>query len=194
MHRTLHTLINPVLVAGFIMSGAAHAQEGIVLSPRVATLTAGLFCAPEEAGRRPAPDTIIGWVHEPDAPIEMIAEGQVLPAMLGLGFGVRFTLSDTGDTDIRYTVTHPPMPPSGATTQSWDGYISTGFTGTALFQFDTTEELQLGDWQFSAASNGETLFSVDFTIRPASALPGMLGLCSHGDMLSFNQTSHAAAG
>jgi len=194
MRRIVHKLFGPALVAGLTMSGAAQAEEGIILSPRVAMLTAGLFCAPEEGGRRPAPDTINGWVHAPGEPIEMVAQGQVVPAMLGLGFGVRFTLADTQDTDIRYTVTHPPMPPSGATSQSWDGQITAGFVGTALFQFDITDELQPGDWQFSATSDGDMLFSVGFTVRSASALPGMLGLCSSGDMLSLNQTFRAAEG
>jgi len=189
--------INPAnlaLVAGFVLCGPAQAENHGTQSTRVASLTAGLFCAPEDGARREAPDTLAGWIHVPEAPIELIAEGQVVPARIGVGFGVRYSLTDTSPTEIRYTVTHPPMPPSGQTSQSWNSFVSPGGLDTALFQFDYDEELQPGDWSFSASTEGEVLFTVEFTILPSVDLPSMAGLCGNASLLSSIPGTRAAAG
>lgn len=187
---------NPVLVAGFVLCGAvtAAADTAITLSPQVTMLVPGLFCAPEDRNRRDAPDTLAGYVYEPLEPVEMVAEGQLVPAMIGLGFGVRFALSDTDNVALQYTVTHPPMPPSNTTVQRWDGSLQGGNIGTVFFQFDITAEMQPGDWNLSATRDGAPVFHVGFTVRPASELPGLVGLCQGGSLLSLSQTSRAAAG
>lgn len=191
-HR--HRVAFLALVAGFVASGPALADDHLILSPRVASLTAGLFCAPPEGERRPAPDTTAGWVHVPDEPVEMVAEGQVAPALLGMGFGVRYTLRDVADARIRYIVTHPPMPPGGATVESWESTVSAGYADTTFFQFDFEHELLLGDWTFAASIEGDEIFSVGFTVRPAAAVPALLGLCQGGALLSLSPTDRAAAG
>ncbi len=187
-------LAGPVLVAGLCLSGAAPGQPVGAVSPRVADLTLGLFCAPPEGDRRPAPDTMAGWVHVPDQPVEMIAEGNAAPAVLGLGFGVRFRLADGAPAITCYSVTHPPMPPSGITTQRWEGAIGAGATDTVFFQFDTPEELQPGDWTFSATADGEVLFTVAFTVTAPAALPDLARLCQGGALFSLSRGTPAAAG
>lgn len=187
-------LAGPALGAGFVLTGVARADEHIVLSPLVTSLTAGLFCAPEDGDRRPAPDTMAGWIHVPDTPVEMVAEGQIAPALLGTGFGVRFTLAGTQAARMRYTVTHPPMPPSGMTAQSWETDVVAGFVDSAFFQFDYAHELQPGDWSFRASIGDQQIFDVGFTVRPAAQVPSLVGLCQGGAYLSLNQRSRAAAG
>jgi len=63
-----------------------------------------------------------------------------------------------------------------------------------FFQFDFENELQPGDWRIAAMIDGEVAFDVGFTVRPASDLPEMVGLCQGGSLLSLNQTRRAAAG
>lgn len=187
----------PGLVGAVLGLGAAttvSAQDGVYLSGRVATLTAGLFCAPPEGGRRPAPDTMAGWIHVPAEPVQMIVEGREAPAVLGLGFGVRYRLADGDAARTRYTVTHPPMPPRGTTTQSWDGAVSPGETDTVFFQFDIPEELQPGQWTFAVEADGETLLRISFTVRPPADLPALADLCRGGTLLSLSPSGHAAAG
>jgi len=170
------------------------AQVVGTVSPRVADLTAGLFCAPPEAGRRPAPETMTGWIHVPDEPVRMIVQGTEAPAVLGLGFGVRYSMVPGPDLVTRYTVTHPPIPPSGITEQHWDGMVMGGGGDTAFFQFDVPEELQPGEWTFSVQAGGETLFTLAFTVRPAQDLPALAALCRGGALLSANPATPAAAG
>lgn len=162
---------------------AAPAGAEIRVSAQVTYVRAGLFCAPPEAGRREAPDTVSGWTHIPDQPIEIILESQVSPALLGQGFGVEFLLNDQDPVPILYEVTHPPMPPTGATRQSWspDGPLLGG--GALFFQFDEPEELVTGTWTFRALSGEVELLSVEFQVVPAVTAPQLTGLC-RGTMLS----------
>jgi len=193
--RFLTSLAGPALVAGFCLSGAALAQPLGAVSPRIAELTLGLFCAPPEGDRRPAPGTMSGWVHVPEDPVEMIALGTEAPAVLGMGFGVRFRLADGRAAATRYTVTHPPMPPAGTTVQSWEGGLGAGSTDTVFFQFDIADELQPGDWTFTAEADGEVLFSAAFTVRPPAELPGLAQLCRGGALFSsVSRPDPAAAG
>ena len=175
------------------MSGAAWAGTQLIVSPRIDDIAVGLFCAPQSSGRRPAPDTMAGWVHVPDQPVEMVAEGQFVPAILGVGFGVRFVLDGDETARIRFTVQHPPMPPDNITSQSWTSEFSPGSIETMFFQFDFENELQPGDWSFRATLDGEDLFDVGFTVQPPSALPGLVGICQGGSLLSFNPPQRRAA-
>ena len=136
------------------------------------------------AGRREAPDTMSGWIPVPDEPIEMIAFGNQAPAVLGLGFGVRFTLAPGPDAQMRYSVTHPPIPPSGGTTQSWSSMLMAGTTDSAFFQFDVPAELQPGVWSFTIEADGETLFTMAFQVMKAEDLPALANLCRDGSLLS----------
>ena len=124
----------------------------------------------------------------------MIAHGTVAPAVLGQGLGVRYRLADNLGASMRYTVTHPPMPPSGATVQTWTSAVAPGDGDTVFFQFDTREELQLGDWTFTAEADGEILFSVLFTVVAPADLPALAHLCDAPSLLSFRRTGLAAAG
>ncbi|GAB4276567.1 MAG: hypothetical protein Kow0013_30240 [Pararhodobacter sp.] len=196
MPRACLTLFGPALVAGLAHFSTAAAQDtGVILSPRVGNLVAGLFCAPPEGGRREAPETMAGWIHIPDEPVIMRAEGRIVPAVLGLGFGVTYTLTDPVTTGVQFTVTHPPMPPQGITAQRWQGAVAPGDADTVFFQFDTPNELQPGDWRFEATDlSGQPLFSVGFTVLPPADLPGLADLCRQGMMLSLIPAAPAAAG
>lgn len=185
-------LAGPVLVAG--LCHAATAQVMGEVSARIVSLQAGIFCAPPEAGRRAAPETLSGWIHVPDEPVTLRAEGFQAPAVLGMGFGVRFTLAPGPDLPTRYTVRHPPIPPSGATAQSWNSVLQGDATDSAFFQFDIPEELQPGDWSFTIEAAGETLFTVAFTVVPPGTLPEIEALCPRGELLSVSPESPAAAG
>jgi hypothetical protein len=165
--------------AGLALPAAAQIRT----APEVALVRAGLFCAPPEGGRREAPDTVSGWTHIPDQPIEIIVETQVSPAVLGQGFGIEFLLDHDRPLPVLYEVTHPPMPPTGATRQSWspDGPLIGG--GALFFQFDEPEELVTGEWTFRALSGEVELASATFQVVSPAEAPQLTGLC-RGTMLS----------
>lgn len=163
---------------------AAPAGAEAVIGPQIDWLVQGLFCAPAETGRREAPDTISGWIHVPDEPVPMIAEGTVAPAVLGMGFGVRFQRRGLGVTGLRYEVIHPPMGPAGVTRQGWESLSAAGEVDAVFFQFDLPEELVLGAWEFRAYEGGRELFRAPFTVVPAGELPELVARCRPGALIS----------
>lgn len=170
-------------LAALLLATPAAADD-LRVGPGVAELVRGLFCAPPQTGRREAPDTMAGWIHVPDAPVELVAESTVAPAVLGMGFGVRFRRTGPDAAILRYEVTHPPIGTAGVTTQGWDSVSMAGDQDSIFFQFDLPEELVPGRWTFSARMDGQELFSAPFTVVPPERAPELAGLCRGGLMMS----------
>lgn len=160
------------------------AETPLSVSSRVVSLDRGLICNPPAAQRRAAPDTIAGWVHMPDEPVRIIRQGSTAPALLGMGFGVEFTLAGDEMIDLRYTVAHPPMAPTGQTEQAWNGQALGGVREAIFFQFDVDEELLPGRWTFSATANGEEIFRAGFDVVTPESAPHLTDLCRGGGFLS----------
>lgn len=173
------------LALGAVTLPAGAARAELRIAGAVDWLVQGLFCAPPETGRRDAPDTLSGWVHVPDRPVEMVAEGVVAPAILGMGFGVRYQRASNTDAGIRYVVTHPAMGAAGTTQQSWNSLSMAGEVDAIFFQFDTAEELVTGAWAFQAFDGTKELFHVPFTVVPGESMPEATGLCRPGTLLSM---------
>ncbi len=187
MHRPI-----ALLCALAVLPLPLQADPELRLGPTVSALTRGLICAPPEGGRRDAPETASGWIHVPDAPIEIRLEGTTAPALLGTGFGLRFTLEGAAPIAIRYTVNHPPLPPEGVTRQSWESLVVPGLPEQVFFQFDVEEELQPGIWSFTAHSGAAELFHAAFTIVPPGEVPHLTAGCQGGDLLAFRRTRPGA--
>ncbi len=167
--------------------GIAAAEPPLRLSPQVEALQRGLFCATTEGGRMEAPDTEFGWIHLPDEPVDMRAPGTIAPAVLGLGFGLDYTLAGSDPVLIRHVVEHPPMPPSGRVRQSWDSWVLGGVPEIVFFQFDISEELLPGRWSFTALAGEDEVFHAGFDVVPPERAPHLAGLCAGGDLLTLSR-------
>ena len=160
----------------------AGADPRLSPAPGVA-VEVGLFCPPETAGQREAPGTVFGWVHIPAEPIEIRVPGEMtVPAVLGLGFGVRFRVPKP--MTLTYQITHPPMAPDGTTVQSWTGLVDPGALEGVYFQFDIEAELLPGPWTITALSGAEPIFSAEFTIVPPAEAPEHADLCAGSLLLT----------
>jgi hypothetical protein len=179
--RSAELTLAAVLVLAAVPQGAAAEA---VLGPGVDWLVQGLFCAPDETGRREAPGTMSGWIHVPDTPVAMVTEGTVAPAVLGMGFGVRFQRSGADLAALRYEVRHPPMGPGAVTVQAWDSTSMGGAEDAIFFQFDVAEELVTGPWEFRAFEGGRELFRAPFAVVAPGTVPELAALCRSGMMMS----------
>ena len=178
------------LLALSIAAPAAEAQETsaelYINTALVAEVSYGLNCAVEITGSMEAPDTDRGQVDVFDTPPELSPLGQVVPALLGLGFGVRARAADgVTITGATFTVHHPPFPGRGTTTQSWRASYSDSAFSTHLYRFDFPYEAVTGTWVMHATYEGETLYRIPFTVVPPEAYPGAATLCDPESLLSF---------
>jgi hypothetical protein len=170
-----------------LVAGGAAADPPLRHSAEILSLERGLFCATGNGGRFDAPDTEFGWIHVPDEPVEMQRPGPIVPAVIGLGFGVTYTFDGTDPILIRYVVDHPPMPPSGRTRQSWESWVIGGVTEIVFFQFDLEEELLPGRWSFSGLDGANEVFHAAFDVVPPAAAPHLVGLCAGEELLTLNR-------
>lgn len=162
------------------------AQEADFVSPLVGSFEGGVLCAQETGVTREAPDTVAGTTHVIDEAPPYVSTGRVVPAVLGIAFGVKAGIAgDLGFEGVVMTVTHPPFAGSGATEQSFTTYIGPETDpGITFYQFDYGYELALGDWTMSAQLNGMTLYETTFTVVPPAALPELASVCGYLDLLS----------
>ena len=163
----------------------ASADPPLRHSPQIAEMARGLICSPAETGRREAPDTMAGWIHVPDEPLRIIEKSTTAPAVLGMGFGVEFRLAGGEPLALRYSVTHPPIPPEGRSVQSWDGVAWPHRDEAVFFLFDIEEERQPGRWSFTATHGGTEIFHAEFDVVAPEAAPHLTGLCRDGGLLSL---------
>jgi len=165
---------------------AVCAAEDDFVSPLIGFFEAGVLCAQESGEVRAAPDTLAGTTHVVEDMPPFVSTGRIVPAVLGIGFGVRSGLvADFVQEDVLMTVTHPPLDGSGTTEQSFYTIIGSQYDpGVTFYQFDYGYELALGDWTMSARHNGVTLYETTFTVVSPNALPELAGVCGYLDLLS----------
>ena len=142
--------------------------------PLVASLTVGVFCALQAMDQRPAPGTLSGWIHVPDGEIDFHwPYRQVVPARIGLAFGVKSRLAPglflSGEMRV--------FRPGAAIPETWESSFTDMGDQFGFFRFDREDELIPGIWRFEAWAEGEELYSVEFEVVPAAALPEIADAC-----------------
>ena len=175
-----HTLICSALAIGWGVS--ASAQNADVISPMIGFLEAGVLCAQDGGVAREAPGTVSGTILSVESAPDFISTGRTVPAVIGVGFGVRSGVAgDLGVEGVTMTVTHPPFAGTGTTEQSFTTYVGTELApGITFYQFDYGYELALGEWTMTAT----VLYELDFVVVPPTALPELADICGYADLFS----------
>lgn len=165
VHLTLALLAGPVLAE----------PPPPAPGPMVAKLEVGVFCALQEMDQMPAPGTLSGWIHVIDRDIAFHwPERQVVPAALGLAFGVKAILQPGEAASFAQMQIYKP----GRTTpEVWENVFSDLAPSLAFFRFDTPAELLPGIWRFEAWEADVQLYAVEFEVVPAAALPDIAEAC-----------------
>jgi len=167
---------------------ALSAQSSLpadMVGARIASLDSGVICAPEVVGQSPAPGTVAGFTNIIEVDPPFVTGGQLVPAVLGIGFGVRAMTRDVaGLSDVMMTVTHPPMGDDGLTVQQFFTSISGTEQSFTFYQFDQEYELLPGIWTMEAAIDGVVLYHATFEVVPPQALPQLATLCGFESLLS----------
>lgn len=172
-------MILPALV------GAQAALDPGSISPEIANLEAGVICPPESVGSSPAPGTVAGATHIIDIDPPFVSTSRRVPAVIGIGFGVKAMAADgLGLDDVTMVVTHPPMGKEQVRTQSYGTRISGVAPSLTFYQFDYPYELVTGLWQMTAVRNDEVLYHTSFEVVPARQVPELASICGFENLLS----------
>ena len=164
------------------------AQDGPkpdTISPQIASHAAGVICAQPTAGIAQAPGTVAGTTHLIDIEPAFVSTTRRVPAVTGIGFGIKSTAVDiSGIPDVTITVTHPPMGKQRVTSQSFDSRISGSESSLTFYQFDFAYELVTGFWQMEAANGSDIIYRTTFEVLPPDQMPELASICGFENLLS----------
>ena len=133
----------------------------------------GVFCALEPADERPAEGTVSGVIGLLDETPVFARPGPVVPARVGIGFGVHVQVAPQFAGPATIETSHPPMGPNGVTSQIWEVEFSADRVSYNGFSFDFEYELLPGPWSFTATANGRLIYKVDFTVVDPRFAPAL---------------------
>jgi hypothetical protein len=172
LHAMKRLALTLALLGAPVCADPAPPEPG----PLVAELQVGVFCALQAMDQRPAPGTLSGWIHVPEGEIDFHwPDRQVVPAAIGLAFGVKSRLvpgAVTVSGEMRV------YRPGSDVPEVWDSTFSDLGDQFAFFRFDRDDELLPGTWRFEGWDGTAMLYSVEFEVVPAAALPNIVQACS----------------
>lgn len=174
-----------VAVAALVGSSAlAQDRPNPFKSEAIDRLVYGVYCTEAPIELEEAPGTAAGVVNiMPQLP-QMLAETTLVPAQIGIGFGVLVDpRSGLGFDVVDVTITHPPYRDSEVEVERWVTTLEADATGLIGFSFEMDSELVTGPWSFEARQDGDLLFRIDFEVVPPALLLDLAQACS-GAILS----------
>lgn len=166
------------LLLAISLPATAQQSANPRISPAIAQLVYGLYCAQEPEREDPAPDTASGVINIVPLIPDFQFRQKIVPAEIGIGFGVLASAPPGVLHDpVTVTVTHPPYLDSGIEVEQWVTDIDAG-QNLMGFSFDHATELVLGEWTFSAHSaSGEELYFISFEVVEPSFMPQVINTC-----------------
>ena len=155
------------------------------VSALLASHEAGIICAPPTVGTASVPDTVAGTTHLIDVEPAFVSTNRRVPAVVGIGFGIKAQASDvSGIPEVTMTITHPPMGKAKATVQTFQTVISGQTPSLTFYQFDFDYELVEGTWQMEATQGGVVIYRTTFVVLPPEQVPELARICGFGELLS----------
>ncbi len=153
-----------------LILAATLARAG-VSTPGTAEFEFGYFCALEPVASAEAKDTISGEILLVDTLPRFIRRGHMVPAQIGVGFGVHVRVRPEHAGPVTIESVHPPMGPNGVTRQSWITTLSDADKSYLGYSFEHRYELLPGTWTFRASASGRLIYEVSFSVVDPGLLP-----------------------
>lgn len=173
-----------LLLALVPLAAAAEPPEADLRAPEIALFEAGILCAPEAVGTEPAPDTVAGFTNVIEGDPGFVSHGRLVPAVIGVGFGVRAQSKAADFPAVTMVVTHPPMGPEGVTRQSYGSAIGSADTSLSYYHLEYDYELVIGRWTFTALDGDRVLYAAVFDVVPPAEVPELASICGYEDLIS----------
>lgn len=159
-----------IAVVGLCLSAAqAQAEPTASFDPnRVTEVNYGIFCERPPAKASADQDTIKGSVERYSTNPALWSETQTIPAVDGLLFGVLGREDPDSGFPVTIVVDHPPLGPSGTTTESWDTEMHGDHVTFHGYYLGLGDGNPVGRWTITALRGGRELFAVEFDVVKAT--------------------------
>ena len=173
-----------ILIALIFFAATPLAAQDVT-SPQLFSFEGGVVCAPETIGTSPAPGTVAGTINSIAESPPFVSNGRRVPAVLGIGFGVKAMANDPiGIDPVLMTITHPPMGRDKTKVQSFATRIAGDDPSLTFYQFDFAYELLPGTWTMEATQSNTVIYRTTFKVVPPNQIPELAAICGFEDMLS----------
>ncbi len=145
---------------------------------------AGIYCPMETLGTLDAPDTETGYVLMARGDPSPVLNSNLVPAYIGISFGVRIRLAE-GQPPGQYEMVmrHPAYGPRNVTEERWPSDLTRNW-GIRSFRFEYPRELATGAWSLEVHRGDRVLMRRSFTVVPPSQAPEAVDLCFSGSFIS----------
>ena len=168
-----------------LVATAADAAPDDMTGPLIGRFESGVICPPPSVGETAAPGTVAGVTHLVDRDPPFVSMSDRVPAVMGIGFGVKSMTADLlGLSEVTMTVTHPPMGKDGTTQQSFQTRIDGTSPSLTFYQFDYAYELVQGRWTMEATKDGAVLYRKSFDVVAPKLAPELAQVCGFEELLS----------
>lgn len=162
-----------------LTASAAWGQEvNPFVGDRVADMAFGVYCAQPPDGSVEAPGTVAGVVNlVRELPVMQVGQ-RLVPAEIGVGFGLLLDMRPGQTTDAIVELTHPPYPTNGVEVESYVTNLSDMNTNLVGFSFDHDFELVPGPWTFRIFDDAGDILEITFEVAPPGSLPASMSPCA----------------
>lgn len=154
------------------------------VSDFVAGFESGVICPPPTTGERSAPGTVAGVTHVIEDNPPFVSVQNRVPAVKGIGFGVKASVVFAEGLPVTMVLTHPPMGAEGVTSQEFTSHLSGDTRSITFYQFDYAYELLVGRWTMQALSGDTVIYATEFDVLPPEEVPELAGICGFENLLS----------
>ncbi|EBA10096.1 DUF3859 domain-containing protein [Sagittula stellata] len=175
------------LIAAFLtMSAAASAQEtGGFVRPPLSDMQFGVHCDVAKNGSREEPGTVSGIINLIDQHQTVDVVTQIVPAELGISFGIGAWLdAESEPLLLEVVVSHPPMGENGQEVEIWSAPLDPGEPAVNLFTFEKPFEMVEGPWRFQLRKDDEVLLEQNFLVTPPGTVPAVQNACFSAMIMS----------
>ncbi len=166
----------------WLLSALPAAAQGTapladILLPPLEMSEAGIYCPADHVAKEDAPDTESGYILLTEENPEMVLSSRVVPAYIGISFGIRIRLEPGAPLEpYVFTVHHPPVGPRQVTTESWNPALDSRW-GVRSFNFEFDRELVTGTWTFEVSRDDVVLLRQSFEVVPPMQAPEAIDIC-----------------
>ena len=146
----------------------------------------GYICDFIQQGRESeAPDTNAGRVRRGGGTLEFDVQGDQIPGLPGVAFGIQFVTDPAiGEQMVTMVTHHPSFGPGYLESESWPSLVTGGTVSARYFYFEYDYELVPGPWTMEVFLGDELIVRQDFTVFDGPAARALMNACPADGMLS----------
>lgn len=168
-----------VIGGAFCVPAPATRAGETMFAPPILAMDYGAICDYLPRGVDvPAPDTNAGKVRRGGTALSFDVATDVIPARIGIAFGIRLLMDEAaGVRTVMMVTRHPSFGPGYMEQESWPSTITGGIPSSRYFFFEFDYELAPGAWVMDVYLDDQLVARKGFTVVDPDTFTGAPDPC-----------------